>query len=105
MVAQAEVAEYAADDAASLTGGVLSENMVVSQSAETEEGVADSYQETLPVQVRENFNETAFFYPSLLTNAEGDVMLQFTLPESNTTWKFQALANTADMKYGMLTKE
>ena len=32
-------------------------------------------------------------------------MVQFTLPESNTTWKFQALANTEDMKYGMLTKE
>ena len=57
------------------------------------------------VQIRENFNETAFFYPSLLTNEEGDVMVQFTLPESNTTWKFQALANTEDMKYGMLTKE
>lgn len=56
-------------------------------------------------QLRENFNETAFFFPSLLTNKEGDVSMQFTIPESNTTWKFQALANTADLKYGMLTKE
>lgn len=71
-----------------------------------EEGVADSAIEELkPLQIRENFNETAFFYPSLLTNEQGDVIIQFTLPESNTTWKFQALANTADMKYGSITRE
>ena len=29
-------------------------------------------------------------------------MVQFTLPESNTTWKFQALANTEDLKYGFV---
>lgn len=56
-------------------------------------------------QIRTNFNETAFFYPSLLTNEQGDVLLSFTMPESNTTWKFQLLANTKDLKYGQLTKE
>lgn len=90
------------------TDNMLAENTVEASADMAAPGVdnGNNLPQTLPVQqIRENFNETAFFYPSLLTNAEGDVMLQFTLPESNTTWKFQALANTADMKYGMLTKE
>lgn len=58
-----------------------------------------------PEQIRQNFAETAFFYPTLQTNKEGDVFVNFTLPESNTTWKLQLLANTQDLKYGLLTKE
>ena len=55
------------------------------------------------VQVRENLSETAFFYPSLLTDKSGQVRLKFTLPESLTTWKFLGLANDADMNYGMVS--
>ena len=112
-LAEAQVVGYRNNDAASATGNV---EIAVDDEAEVESDMTlFSLADGVPaergtsgrqaVQIRENFNETAFFYPSLLTNAEGDVMLQFTLPESNTTWKFQALANTADMKYGMLTKE
>lgn len=110
---EAVVVGYAKNDAASLTGGEQVEQEVA-QSAPSapnlspDGGNGDATNTNtggrLP-QIRENFNETAFFYPSLLTNEEGNVMLQFTLPESNTTWKFQALANTEDMKYGMITKE
>lgn len=87
---------------------VLAESTVESSAdmASSDTGDGNNQPQALPIeQIRENFNETAFFYPSLLTDAEGDIMLQFTLPESNTTWKFQALANTTDMKYGMLTQE
>ncbi len=56
-------------------------------------------------QIRQNFNETAFFYPSLQTDADGSVAFTFTLPESNTTWKLQALVHTTDLKHGYLTKE
>lgn len=55
--------------------------------------------------LRENFSETAFFYPMLSTDGKGDVAVRFTLPESNTTWKFRAFAHTADMKWGSLTEE
>lgn len=65
----------------------------------------ESSQPISPEQIRQNFAETAFFYPTLQTNAEGDVFVNFTLPESNTTWKLQLLANTQDLKYGLLTKE
>jgi hypothetical protein len=37
------------------------------------------------VQIRENLNETAFFYPQLTTDSTGAVALKFTLPESLTT--------------------
>ena len=55
-----------------------------------------------PVQIRENLNETAFFYPQLTTDAEGRVAVKFTLPESLTTWRFMGFAHTKDMYYGML---
>jgi uncharacterized protein YfaS (alpha-2-macroglobulin family) len=54
------------------------------------------------VQIRENFNETAFFYPDLKTNAKGEFVVSFKLPESLTEWKFMALAHTKDMKTGQL---
>ncbi len=54
---------------------------------------------------RTNFNETAFFYPQLETNKNGDVIVKFTIPESLTKWKFQALAHTKDLKIGTTQKE
>lgn len=57
------------------------------------------------VQLRENFAETAFFYPALVTGPDGEVAFSFTLPESNTTWKLQLLAQSEDLKYGYLSKE
>lgn len=58
-----------------------------------------------PVQLRQNFDETAFFYPDLTTDAQGNVRIEFTLPESNTTWKFLSVAYTKDLEHGSLTKE
>ena len=54
------------------------------------------------VQVRENLNETAFFYPQLTTAADGSVALKFTLPESLTTWRLIGLAHTKDLCYGTI---
>jgi hypothetical protein len=56
-------------------------------------------------QLRANFNETAFFFPSLLTDSAGKALVRFVLPESNTSWKLQALAHTEDLKYGLLSRE
>lgn len=54
------------------------------------------------VKMRKNFNETAFFFPDLRTNEQGDVVLKFTAPEALTRWKFLAFAHTPDMKNGLL---
>ncbi|WP_207532465.1 alpha-2-macroglobulin family protein [Desertivirga arenae] len=54
----------------------------------------------LEIQVRKNFNETAFFYPHLLADAKGEVSFDFTMPESLTSWKFRAFAHNKEMESG-----
>ena len=53
-------------------------------------------------QIRKNFDETAFFYPQLKTNSKGETVISFTVPESNTTWKFRALAYDKKFDIGKL---
>ena len=57
------------------------------------------------VQIRENLNETAFFYPALESDNHGNVAINFTLPESVTTWKFMGLAHDKEMRNGCLVDE
>ena len=57
------------------------------------------------IQIRKNFNETAFFFPDLKTNENGDIEFSFTIPEALTKWKFQALAHTKDLAFGYSSKE
>lgn len=107
MAPQANMAVEVAEDSA-IAEGALEEETV--ESTETLFSLSDPFakessQPISPEQIRQNFAETAFFYPTLQTNEEGDVFVNFTLPESNTTWKLQMLANTKDLKYGLLTKE
>lgn len=56
-------------------------------------------------QIRKNFNETAFFFPDLKTNENGDIEFSFTMPEALTKWKFQALAHTKELAFGYSRKE
>ena len=62
-------------------------------------------QQSLEIQIRKNFNETAFFFPDLKTNENGDIEFSFTIPEALTKWKFQALAHTKDLAFGYSSKE
>ena len=57
------------------------------------------------IKGRTNFNETAFFYPHLITNDSGVVTISFSIPEALTRWKMMGFATTADLKYGMIEKE
>ena len=67
--------------------------------------------ETIPLEteqtmtLRENFAETAFFYPDLRTDSTGTVRLVFTVPDVLTQWKFRGLAHTRHMDYGLLQAE
>ncbi len=58
-----------------------------------------------PVQVRTNFNETAFFYPHLQTTAEGEIVIAFTIPEALTKWKMMGFAHTKKLESGFLFNE
>src|SRR5688572_14574656 len=57
------------------------------------------------IQIRKNFNETAFFFPELRTDGNGAIEFSFTLPEALTKWKFQALTHTKDLAFGYSSKE
>ncbi|CAN5238819.1 alpha-2-macroglobulin family protein [soil metagenome] len=52
------------------------------------------------VKIRKNFNETAFFYPTLQTNGKGEIIVKFTIPEPLTRWKMLGFAHTKDLKSG-----
>ena len=52
------------------------------------------------VQIRKNFNETAFFIPALTTDAAGNVSFSFTMPEALTKWKLMTMAHTKDLASG-----
>jgi uncharacterized protein YfaS (alpha-2-macroglobulin family) len=57
-------------------------------------------QENVSLQIRRNFNETAFFFPQLKTNDEGETQIAFTVPESNTRWRFRVLAHDKQLNTG-----
>ncbi|WP_179005232.1 alpha-2-macroglobulin family protein [Winogradskyella forsetii] len=50
------------------------------------------------IQIRTNLNETAFFFPQLQTDAEGNVSFNFKAPEALTKWKLQLLAHTKTLE-------
>jgi uncharacterized protein YfaS (alpha-2-macroglobulin family) len=56
------------------------------------------------VKIRTNFNETAFFFPQLSTNEEGEVFIKFMVPESLTRWKMLGLAYTQNLEIGQFEK-
>ncbi|MCI4668173.1 MAG: MG2 domain-containing protein [Bacteroidia bacterium] len=58
-----------------------------------------------PITPRRNLNETAFFLPKLRTNEAGEIIIEFTIPEALTKWKFLGLAHTQDLKVGKITGE
>ncbi len=57
------------------------------------------------VKVRTNLNETVFFFPDLMTDADGNVIIKFKMNEALTRWKFMTFAHTKDYKYGFSEKE
>ncbi len=55
--------------------------------------------ETDNIQIRKNFNETAFFYPELRTNENGEIIVKFTVPEALTRWKMLGFVHTKELAY------
>ena len=55
------------------------------------------------VSARKNLNETAFFFPHLVSNEEGQVRIEFTMPEALTKWKFLGFAHDSQLRAGLLT--
>ena len=86
-----------------VTDMVLQEEMVETSAQEkVEMGSSEELAETGDIQIRENFAETAFFYPQLRTNEKGEVSISFVLPENLTRWTFMGLAHTRNVDYGKI---
>lgn len=57
------------------------------------------------IPIRQNLQETAFFFPQLQTDADGNVSFTFTTPEALTKWKLQLLAYTKNLESSVKTLE
>lgn len=98
MESEAMVMNAAVMDQSVVTGsGNMKKN---ESSAQTSPQAADGQAVEKPVKVRENFNETAFFYPQLHTDKDGNIQVSFTAPESLTRWNVKMLAHSADLFFG-----
>lgn len=69
-------------------------------SAETKKDESSLSPDLSQIQARKALQETAFFFPDLATDKDGNVTFEFTVPESLTEWKLMAFAHTPDMKTG-----
>lgn len=90
-----------------ITTGAVLENAELMKDTEMEmpyptKKASEAKQTEVQPTLRSNFAETAFFYPQLRTDAQGNASIVFTLPESLTRWKFQGLAHTKDMFNGTI---
>ena len=96
-------------------GGIMYSMMVAEKSSreasnngdDSWDDVANQEEQNVENQeplVRENFNETAFFYPNLITNIDGSLTFSFTMPDALTRWNLMMLAYTKDLKTGTLNK-
>ena len=73
---------------------------IAKQESPLETGGAESSKEPAEPTLRENFNETAFFFPQLRTNNDGSATFSFTMPDALTRWRLMLLAYTKDRKTG-----
>jgi len=54
------------------------------------------------VAARKNLDETAFFFPHLVSAEDGTVRMEFTVPEALTRWKFMGFAHDSQLRAGFL---
>lgn len=92
--AKAKVADVHLDEGFEANSAIFA----VVESAAAIEEVADTY-----IPLRDNFAETAFFYPDLRTDSAGNVRIAFTMPDALTEWKLMGFAHTRAMDYGLIT--
>ncbi len=76
----------------------MEEVVVVGYGTINKENIEEEKFSTEGIQTRKNFKETAFFFPQLRTDKNGQVSFSFTMPEALTRWKLQLLAHTKELK-------
>ena len=106
---RAQGARAASEKAESVNDEVAVQEMQMAPPPPANAAAADATEEQEPqeeqlkdVPLRENLNETAFFFPQLETDVEGNISFTFKMPEALTRWNFLAFAHTKDLKSGFL---
>ncbi|MDR2147478.1 MAG: hypothetical protein LBE91_13565 [Tannerella sp.] len=99
------VVGYGVQKKESMTGSVSSIDAMTAPKPEEPLPAPPTTPDLTSIQTRTNFNETAFFYPQLRTNENGEVLIEFTIPEALTRWKLLSFAHTQDFKIGTYTNE
>lgn len=82
---------------------LANDEMVMDQKVMSPSVGAAETQQHEEIALRENFNETAFFYPELRTNEKGEIIVEFTIPEALTRWKMLGFAHSKDFSVGTVT--
>lgn len=93
-------------DAALTTSGAVA--LAAGAPGDSGDGAPGSAQPTISlagIPVRTNLNETAFFFPHLISSSEGLVKLEFTMPEALTRWRFLGFAHDQQLRGGLLSDE
>ncbi len=80
------------------------EGGVAAEEPAEKEAVAEEV-ELSAVKARTQFQETAFFYPHLRTDENGEIIIAFTIPEALTRWKMLGFAHTRNLEYGLVTNQ
>jgi uncharacterized protein YfaS (alpha-2-macroglobulin family) len=68
-------------------------------------GEARADQSAEAAELRSEFSETAFWQPHLVTGADGTAALEFTVPDSVTSWNVWLHALTADLRSGSAQRQ
>ncbi|WP_419802677.1 alpha-2-macroglobulin family protein [Mucilaginibacter sp.] len=114
LISFAAVEKISADGTIIRNGKVVQQNVMIRGRSSLEGKVAglqiadansNGLSASNPILIRKNFNETAFFYPQLSTNEKGEILINFTMPEALTKWRFKALAQTPELKFAYQEKE
>ncbi|MGL6037447.1 MAG: alpha-2-macroglobulin family protein, partial [Soonwooa sp.] len=101
-VAKAMKRDAASKGAFSTDSVEIEQNMIFEPNTNPVDSIEKDKLEN--IKIRENLNETAFFYPNLVTDDKGNVSFEFTTPEALTKWKLMLLAHTKDAKSAYLEK-
>jgi uncharacterized protein YfaS (alpha-2-macroglobulin family) len=99
MLAEADAAPM--EKAAAKRDGLAADKPQRQAPAEQEQAGPDLSK----VAARTNLNETAFFFPHLVSGDDGTVKLEFTMPEALTTWRFMGFAHDGALRSGSLQDE
>jgi alpha-2-macroglobulin len=91
--------------AGGMVGGIAANEKKEKDAELRDEGTVSADKPASAIELRSNFNETAFWHPHLLTGSDGSVTFEFKVPDSVTAWKVWVHAITTDLKSGSTSKE